>query len=151
MPAQITLKVPAGIQTAAQAFQEEVASGLQQASLDVEGQAKRLAPVRTGNLRRSIGSTVAPIGGNATGVIFASAKYAPFVEYGTRPHTPPLAAIQRWASRKGLPAGAIWMAIRQKGTKPHPFMEPALEAKRGSVLQRMQQAIDAAVKRMTAP
>lgn len=148
MPVQIRIAVPPGLDAASDVFAEEIGMGLRQASLAVEGQAKSLAPVRTGNLRRSIGSTVAPIGGRPAGVIFASAKYAPYVEYGTKPHTPPLGPIQRWAARKGLPGGAIWMAIRRRGTKPHPFMEPALAQKREAVIQQIQDAMAAAIRRV---
>ena len=56
--------------------------------------------------------------------------YAVYVEKGTRAHTPPLESIKLWAERRGLPdnaAGAIWNHIRRKGTKKHPFLEPAAD------------------------
>lgn len=34
---------------------------------------------------------------------------------GTRPFTPPWSPIERWARRKGLPAGAVWMSIKKRG------------------------------------
>lgn len=149
MPAQIRIAVPPGLNTASDAVTEELAKGLSDAGLTVQRQAKSLAPVSTGNLRRSISSTVAPIAGRPAAIVSASAAYATFVEYGRAAHTPLFAQIQRWASRKGLPAGAIWMAIRRRGTKPHPFMVPALEQKKQAVIDRLQQALAAAVKRMT--
>lgn len=48
------------------------------------------------------------------------------LELGTGPHTPPFEPIRRWAEFRGLPAGAVWMTIRQRGTKAHPFLERAL-------------------------
>jgi HK97 gp10 family phage protein len=56
--------------------------------------------------------------------------YAVYVERGTRAHTPPLESIKLWAKGRGLPdeaAGAIWNHIRRKGTKKHPFLEPAAD------------------------
>lgn len=52
-------------------------------ALKVETEAKRNAPVRTGNLRRSITSFVATIEGKPVGVVAATANYAGFVELGT--------------------------------------------------------------------
>ena len=49
----------------------------------VETEAKRNAPVKTGNLRRSIISSVAIVDGVPTGVVAATAHYAGFVELGT--------------------------------------------------------------------
>lgn len=41
------------------------------------------------------------------GAIGAPSLYAPFVEYGTRPHMPPVDAIAYWTARKfGLPIGS---------------------------------------------
>jgi hypothetical protein len=53
--------------------------------------------------------------------------YAEFVETGTRPHWPPLAALQGWADRHGIPAFLVARAIAEHGTAPNPFMERAIE------------------------
>lgn len=52
-------------------------------ALKVETEAKRRTPVKTGNLRRSIISTVAEVDGRPVGVVAATAHYAGFVELGT--------------------------------------------------------------------
>jgi HK97 gp10 family phage protein len=93
----------------------------------VERSAKTKAPVDTGRLKNSIISTVQGL----RAVVVAGVKYAPFVEFGTRPHWPPLSAMQPWARRHGFPAGRagaflVARAIAQRGTKAQPFMEPAL-------------------------
>lgn len=144
----IQVKIPRGLSTADAVLSDEVISALQNASGSVQTEAKSLAPVASGTLRRSITSTVTPLGGKPTGIVSAAVKYAPFVEYGTKPHTPPLAPINKWAGRKGLNGGAIWAAIRKNGTKAHPFMQPAFDAKRDSVVQRIQKGIQAAIERM---
>ncbi len=150
MPASVSLLVPKALQEAPALLQEEIDSAATAAGLLVSGTAKRLAPYRTGNLRRSIVSQATALQGGTAAIITAAAKYARPVEYGSKPHTPPFGAIQRWARRKGLSAGAIWMTIRRRGTKPHPFMEPALKQRQGSVVDRFTQAIRTALERMTA-
>lgn len=81
---------------------------------------KQEAPVRTGNLRRTIHLARA----NAVeAVTVASARYAPAVELGTRPH------IIRPRRRKVLRFSAggrvvFTQMVRHPGTKAKPFMVP---------------------------
>lgn len=101
---------------------------LAQSALTVEGQAKQLAPVDTGRLRASITSVLQPTQARVQASVF----YAPHVEFGTRPHWPPLAAMQPWAGRHGFPKGRLGAflvarAIARRGTRPHPFMRPSAE------------------------
>jgi HK97 gp10 family phage protein len=108
----------------------------------VERSAKENAPVDTGRLRNSIVSGVRHL----TAVVEAKVKYAPFVEFGTRPHWPPISALQLWARRHGFPArgGAFLVArsIAQTGTKAQPFMEPALRSNE----RRISRFLDIAVR-----
>lgn len=146
MSMDIQIDLPSGLKKLRVLLSEELIVGLREAGMLVEAEAKARVPVRTGNLRRSIGSIVEPITGRPVSTVFASARYAPFVEFGTRPHTPPIGPLRRWARGKDVSAGAVWAAIRKRGTKPHPFMEPALEDKRAQVVERMNQAIEAALR-----
>ena len=148
--AQVRLLVPKALEAMPAVLREEIDSAATDSGLLVSGLAKRLAPHATGNLRRSISSHVKPIGGNVAAIVAAAAKYARPVEYGSKPHTPPLAAIARWANRRGLNPGAVWMTIRRQGTKPHPFMVPALEEKQASVIDIFTAGIRRAVERMSA-
>jgi HK97 gp10 family phage protein len=52
-------------------------------ALKVETEAKRLVPVKTGNLRRSITSAVSVAAGIPTAAVAATAHYGGFVEVGT--------------------------------------------------------------------
>ena len=45
-------------------------------------------------------------------------KYAAYVEYGTKPHTPPVSALQGWADRHGIPVWAVVRKIQREGTEP---------------------------------
>ena len=99
---------------------------LLRSALTVESHAKENAPVDTGRLRASIASRVE----QTQATISPSVFYAPYVEFGTRPHWPPMAALQPWAQRHGFPPGSpgaflIARAISRHGTKPHPYMQPA--------------------------
>ena len=96
-------------------------------------EAKLLVHRKTGNLGRSIriqGQTQTSV------TVAAGAKYAPFVEYGTRPHeiTPRAAKALRWAAspggrrlsgspRKGA-AVVFAKRVHHPGTKPYPFLVP---------------------------
>lgn len=67
--------------------------------------------------------------------------YWKFIEYGTKPHFPPLSAIKKWISVKPvlprpLPSGKLPTAnqlsyliarkISKVGTKPQPFLKPTI-------------------------
>jgi len=45
-------------------------------------------------------------------------QYATYVEHGTRPHTPPVSALQGWADRHGIPVWAVVRKIQREGTEP---------------------------------
>lgn len=101
----------------------------------VTAEAKYLVPRRTGNLGRSI--QIGYVTRNSAQVK-ATANYAGYVEFGTRPHIirPRNAKALRFApgagSRlSGTPrrnAHNIIFAkkVRHPGTRPRPFMEPAV-------------------------
>ncbi len=61
-------------------------------------------------------------------------EYARDVEYGTSPHYVPFRPLQLWARRKGLKAESAnalaaytQLKISMYGTKPHPYLNPALK------------------------
>jgi hypothetical protein len=59
------------------------------------------------------------------------APYAPYVEYGTAPHYPPIEPLKRWASRvlgDESIAYALQKKIGEEGTEPQPFVRPGIEA-----------------------
>src|SRR5512139_572694 len=58
--------------------------------------AKQNAPVDTGRLRASITPGVSEMGDNIEGVVGSNVTYAPYMEFGTRPHWPPIGAMEPW-------------------------------------------------------
>lgn len=61
----------------------DITQALQRATLLVEGEAKNLAPVDTGNLRASIHPEIKKKGQNSYGRVYTACEYAPMVEFGT--------------------------------------------------------------------
>ncbi|MBI4150500.1 HK97 gp10 family phage protein [Candidatus Woesearchaeota archaeon] len=96
--------------------------------ITIEGKAKTKAPVGvTGALRNRWNIVAKPLSGSLT----SGVKYSTFVEKGTRPHWPPWKGakgrgLQQWARSKGIPVFLVARSIAKKGTKAHPFLEPAV-------------------------
>lgn len=110
---------------------------LERAARTIELHAKEKAPVDTGRLRASIGFQVMDLP-TMQAIIAPKAHYGAYVEFGTRPHWPPLKAMQPWAQRHGFPRGRagaflLALAISRHGTKAHPYMRPAAEQSKGAI------------------
>jgi HK97 gp10 family phage protein len=101
--------------------------GMQKATLVVTRSAKQNSPVDIGLLRASITPSVSSSGNTTTGVVGSNVKYAPFMELGTRPHWPPLAALEVWARRHGTTAYVVARAIARRGLKARRYLGRALE------------------------
>lgn len=84
-------------------------------------------PADTGDLKKSI---IAEIRINANRILAAVRSwrvYAPYVELGTRPHFPPLKALEGWARRHGTTAFVVARAIARRGTKARQFFQKAFD------------------------
>lgn len=115
--------------------------GLTRSALLVEGEAKRLVPVDTGNLRRTITHRVdsAPIPTFAQ--IGTNAPYALYVHEGRKAgKQPPVAALLGWARRHKANPYLVARAIGRRGVKGRPFLKNALTAVRGQIDSALQQA-----------
>lgn len=79
----------------------------------------------------------------------STSQYAPYVEFGTRPHWPPIEAIEEWCEVKGIPVEAafpIARKIAERGTEPAPFMRPALKAGQRNHLARIRAFVSTGIK-----
>jgi hypothetical protein len=87
---------------------------------DVVSDAQALCPVRTGNLKNSIGVDF----GNLSFEVKASASYAAIVEYGSAPHT-----IRPRTKQALFWPGATHPVkqVQHPGTAPQPFLIPAFD------------------------
>ena len=93
--------------------------------------------ISDGNLRRSItGQAFMDREGVSMGIIGSALKYAPYVEYGTRPHFPPVSALYDWVRKKLGISGEkliksisflIARKISKVGTYASPYLTPAID------------------------
>lgn len=111
---------------------------MQRSVLIVEGNAKREAPVKTGNLRRTITSRVEQ--GGRRGVVGTNAPYARPVHDGSRPHI-----IQAKRARALFWKGAKHpvRVVHHPGNRPNPFMRRAADTSRGPVERELAGYFDA--------
>jgi HK97 gp10 family phage protein len=79
----------------------------------------------------------------------STSHYAPYVEFGTRPHFPPVDAIREWCRVRGIPESAAFPIARQiseRGTPAVPFLYPALLKGKRDHLARIRKLISMAIK-----
>jgi len=92
---------------------------------------------RTGNLQRSIGWRPQD---ETSAVVFANAEYAPYVEFGTKPHV--IEPRNRRALR--FPVGERYVfarRVRHPGSRPYPFFYKDFEERKRSVLKEFTEAL----------
>ena len=124
--------------------QRKCFKAMQSASLDIiadaKGNLRANGSVVTGNLRAS--GKVQKVDDKTLDVGFFSSDvenkgYARYVEYGRKPgKMPPPDILEAWAYKKfrlshkeaRSMAWALARSIAKKGTKAHPFFEPAVES-----------------------
>lgn len=94
----------------------------------IANQVKAESPVDTGRLRASVTDEVREMSGEIVGVVGGNVDYAPYVENGTAPHWPPVAALAKWGDRHGIPAFLVARAIAKNGTKPRFMFKRVLES-----------------------
>ena len=152
------------------ALKVDIGDEINASALNIENQAKRLAPVNLGQLRNSIGLTK---DGELTYSVAANASYAAYVEFGTGPQVNVPAdfksyaqqfkgksggkfkdmveALTLWVKRKGIGNGkndkglayVIALSILKKGMRPQPFLVPAYEMEKPKLIQRLNKLINA--------
>lgn len=116
-------KLQAGAAAAPATLLSETRTALTAGSVLVEGTARSLAPKDTGRLGGSITHQISGL----TSRIGPSVAYGLYVEKGRRPgKPPPVSAIEPWARRRGANPFLVARAIGRRGTKPRPFLVPAL-------------------------
>lgn len=108
-----------------------------------EGLAKKLVAKDTRHLARSITNEVRSAAGSVRGTwgTALSPHYGPDVEYGTRPHWPPVAALAGWARRHGVSPYAVAASIAKHGTKAQPFMRPSFRQAAPKIRQELRLAL----------
>ena len=108
---------------------------MQQATQLVTREARKNTSVDLGMTRASITPSVESRGNEVIGIVGSNRKSALWVEKGTRPHWPPVQALEGWARRHGAVAFLVARAISRRGTKAHHMLENALEDNRRKIIQ----------------
>lgn len=103
---------------------EELERATKQAGAGIISEETKQAPHDTGKLQQSIKMEYSPIEVR----VWPDVGYAKYVVSGTRPHTPPLNALESWSRRHGINPILVQRAIKQYGTKPNPFVERTVGA-----------------------
>jgi len=110
----------------------DMVHGIQRATNIVQNHAKIEAPVDTGRLRGSITSQINvrtssyfdPV---VEGIVGTNVKYGLYMEAGTKPHMPPISALETWARRHHTTAWSVALAIAKHGTKPRNYFDKAFK------------------------
>jgi HK97 gp10 family phage protein len=133
--------------------------------LEVQNEAKSLAPVNYGRLRSSI-TTQRATPSSIEAITYVNADYAPFVEFGTKGKVEIPAGleayaaqfkgsgaggfdklledIEDWCRRKGIDQSAafpIARKIAREGIKAQPFLFPAWEKERGKLVPELEKLL----------
>ena len=88
---------------------------------------RRNRAIDTGTLRNYILADRSASGERVeAGVVSSKVPYAPYVEFGTKPHFPPPDALEKWAKRHRIPLFPVLLKIAREGTPPRPFLRPAV-------------------------
>jgi len=112
----------------------------------VKYRARELVPVDTGALRRSIRNIVQASDKEIIGRIGPTEPYGASVEFGTKPHFPPVRALERWAKKRGLNPYVVARSIAKKGTIAHPYLIPAFKELRRRIIEEFKRTIDYLLK-----
>jgi len=132
-----------------------VLNAMRDSALMVERDAKINAPVDTGRLRASIVPEIVAGADQIWGIVGSNVTYAASVEYGSRPHMPPIEPLAAWVRRHHIgEAGyeyGIAMLIAWKiaahGTKARPYLEPAFQKNEAAIRNKFDQAIEVIVNK----
>lgn len=107
-----------------------IKKGLTASSIIIMNNLKSLAPTGvSGDLRKSNEYEIKEEGKDIFSRIFNTKEYAPYVEFDTRPHWPPISALKDWCRLKlgdESLAFVIARTISKKGTKGKHFFRDAL-------------------------
>lgn len=114
---------------------------MRDAVLMVQRDARKAAPVFSGELRASILPEIRTQGNEVVGAVGSQVRHALYMEKGTRPHFPPVAALQSWARRHNTVAFLIARAISRRGLKPRKFLQGAYDENKEKIIKKLESAV----------
>lgn len=116
-------------------------SALNQGAKVIQAEAKSNVPVDSGELRDSLKRSTRVRRGKVTAKVTSKLFYAHFVEFGTAAH--------RITGKDGGPlffGGKLVKGANHPGSRPHPFLRPALDSKSNDAIRAVGAQIN---KRLT--
>jgi hypothetical protein len=123
-------RVIANLSKMSAAMLQEITWGCEAVQAKCVNDARGYCPNFTGTLAQSIQPGAVVLGdGVVEAYVEANIDYASFVEFGTKPHFPPIEALEDWCAKvlgDAKLAFVVARAISRRGTYAHPFMGPAL-------------------------
>jgi len=124
-------------------IQKGIKSEIQRATLNIQTGAKQRVAVDTGTLRSRIETEIIHLG--FTGRVIANTNYAEGLELGTRAHVivPRRSKMLAWKAR-GSKTWILAKKVNHPGTRPKPFLGPALDHERPRFMRRVGKVIDKA-------
>lgn len=120
---------------------QELDTFMHAATQHIQSEVQDRTPAAMGTLRASIHGSVERMSDGVLGVVGTAQPYAVPVELGSKPHFPPVQALQDWVRVKLGKSGkegrgiafAIARKIGKKGTKGHFMFRDAFEANQNEV------------------
>lgn len=141
-------------------MEDALSDALEDLARQMEGHAKKLVPKHMGGGGGLAGSIAVDKPSKLTREVGSGLQYAPYVEFGTRPHWPPYAAIRDWTWLNRRKFGAsgqrdvariakfVQRAIARRGTKAQPFLRPAFDEVQNNMVRVVTKYAQEALGRM---
>ena len=128
-------RLEAALRRSRQVVAQEQVRAMTRSLLLVEGDARRNVRQDTRQLMNSITHRQRMAGDALVGEVGPSVRYGLYVEKGSRPHWPPRAPLEGWARRHGVSVFVVQRAIARRGTRARPFLLPAYEKNRDTIVR----------------
>jgi hypothetical protein len=134
---------------------DEIRTGITRSAIQIEADAKRIVPTDTHTLQRSITHEVEASGRDVVGRVGSNLVYAPVVEYGRSAGAaiPPPSALTGGLRRHGIDeqyAFVVARSIARRGTRPRPYLKPALDKNRAAITREMAAVLQRISNRLAA-
>ena len=132
-----------------------IENGMRRATGIVESAAKKnlvgykspaVGGVDTGVTRASITSSVKSGQAQAIGIVGSPRISAAVMETGSKPHWPPLKALEGWAKRHGTTAYVVARAISKRGNVPRKFLSKAMNSTYSRVMAELNRTVKSIIK-----
>ena len=144
----VDIKVKIDFSKLTAAHKVKIQEALEAGAFMIEESAKHNCPVDHGALRASIKHEVEEWHTVKVGAYGSKdVNYAAAVEYGTVPHGPPFEPIRLWAKRHKIDNWmGVWWKIFHHGTPPQPYLGPAVQKHKNTILKMLATASADATK-----